>query len=180
MQVNVWRCNTTQFTQSHGFRYGDLIMHTRTRVPSSQQPLHIRIPRTTGLETFSTQQEDGSVVIGNGSYSIPLAVETSHDAVLMQNNLCDLIRDSQIEDSLQRPKCVTSNAAHAHAHDIASEWKGIIVTVGIMRALERGGAIYEHIKREHGMTLKLTKALGRELKSLKNMGNARLAKIEWS
>jgi hypothetical protein len=98
----------------------------------------------------------------------------------MQNNLCDLIRDSQIEDSLQRPKCVTSNAAHAHAHDIASEWKGIIVTVGIMRALERGGAIYEHIKREHGMTLKLTKALGRELKSLKNMGNARLAKIEWS
>ena len=180
MQVNVWRCNTTQFTQSHGFRYGDLIVHTRTRVPSSQQPLHVRIPRTTGLETFSTQQEDGSVVIGNGGYSIPLAVETSHDAVLMQNNLCDLIRDSQIEDSLQRPKCVTSNAAHAHAHDIASEWKGIIVTVGIMRALERGGAIYEHIKREHGMTLKLTKALGRELKSLKNMGNARLAKIEWS
>jgi hypothetical protein len=175
MQVNVWRCNTNQFIQSHGFRHGDLIVHTRTRVPSSQQPLHVRIPRTTGLETFSTQQEDGSVVIGNGGYSIPLAVETSHDAVLMQRNLCDLIRDSQIEDSLQRPKCVTSNAAHD-----ASEWKGIIVTVGIMRALERGGAIYEYVKREHGMTLKITKALGRELKSLKNMGNARLAKIEWS
>ena len=180
MQVNVWRCNTNQFSQSHGFQRGDLIVHTRTRVTSPQQQLHVRIPCTTGLETFSTQQEDGLVVIGNGGYSIPLAVETSHDAVLMQNNLCDLIRDSQIEDSLQRPKCVTSNAAHAHAHDIASEWKGIIVTVGIMRALERGGAIYEHIKREHGMTLKLTKALGRELKSLKNMGNARLAKIEWS
>ena len=175
MQVNVWRCNTNQFIQSHGFRHGDLIVHTRTRVPSSQQPLHVRIPRTTGLETFSTQQEDGSVVIGNGGYSIPLAVETSHDAVLMQRNLCDLIRDSQIEDSLQRPKCVTSNAAHD-----ASEWKGIIVTVGIMRELERGGAIYEYVKREHGMTLKITKALGRELKSLKNMGNARLAKIEWS
>lgn len=175
MQVNVWRCNTNQFIQSHEFHHGDLIVHTRTRVPSSHQPLHVRIPRTTGLETFSTQQEDGSVVIGNGGYSIPLAVETSHDAVLMQRNLCDLIRDSQIEDSLQRPKCVTSNAAHD-----ASEWKGIIVTVRIMRALERGGAIYEYVKREHGMTLKITKALGRELKSLKNMGNARLAKIEWS
>ena len=90
-------------------------------------------------------------------------------------NLCDLIRESQIEDSLQRPKCVTSN----HGGDGVSDWKGIIVTVGIMRALERGGAIYEYIKREHGATLKLTKALGRELKSLKNMGNARLIKIEW-
>jgi hypothetical protein len=130
------------------------------------------------LETFSTQQEDGLVVIGNGGYSIPLAVETSHDAALMQMNLCDLIRESQIEDSLQRPKCVTSN--HGGAHDGGSDWKGIIVTVEIMQALQRGGAIYEYIKREHGATLKITKTLGRELKSLKNMGNARLTKIEWS
>ena len=176
MQVNVWRCNTNQFGESHGFNRGDLIVHTRTRVPSPQQELHMRIPCTTGLETFSTQQEDGATVIGNGGYNISLAVETSHDAALMQMNLCDLIRESQIEDSLQRPKCVTSN----HGGDGVSDWKGIIVTVGIMRALERGGAIYEYIKREHGATLKLTKALGRELKSLKNMGNARLIKIEWS
>ena len=174
MQVNVWRCNTNQFMQSHGFRRGALLMHTRTRVPSPQQQLHVRIPCTSGLETFCTQQEDGMVIIGNGGYSIPLAVETSHDAALMQMNLCDLIRESQIQDSLQRPKCVTSN------HDGVSDWKGIIVTVGIMQALQRGGAIYEYIRREHGMTLKITKALGRELKSLKNMGNARLTKIEWS
>ena len=174
MQVNVWRCNTNQFSQSHGFQRGDLIVHTRTRVPSPQQQLHVRIPCTTGLETFSTQQEDGSVVIGNGGYSIPLAVETSHDAILMQRNLCDFIRESQIQDSLQRPKCVTSN------HDGVSDWKGIIVTVEILQALQRGGAIYEYIKREHGATLKVTKVLGRELKSLKTMGNARLTKIEWS
>ena len=174
MQINVWRCNTNQFSESHGFNRGDLIMHTRTRVPSPQQQLHVRIPCTSGLETFCTQQEDGMVVIGNGGYSIPLAVETSHDAALMQMNLCDLIRVSQIQDSLQRPKCVTSN------HDGVSDWKGIIVTLEIMRALERGGAIYEYIRREHGVTIKLAKALGRELKSLKNMGNARLTKIEWS
>jgi hypothetical protein len=181
LQVNVWRCNTNQFSQSHGFHRGDLIVHTRTRVSSPRQELHVRIPRTTGLETFSTQQEDGSIIIGNGGYSIQLAVETSHDAALMQMNLCDLIRESQIQDSLQRPKCVTSNHVGVHAaRDGVSKWNGIIVTVGIMRALERGGAIYEYIKREHGATLKLTKALGRELKSLKNMGNARLIKIEWS
>jgi hypothetical protein len=181
MQVNVWRCNTNQFSQSHGFHRGDLIVHTRTRVTSPQQQLHVRIPCTSGLETFSTQQEDGLVVIGNGGYSIPLAVETSHDAALMQMNLCDLIRESQIQDSLQRPKCVTSNHGGVHAaHDGVSDWKGIIVTVGIMQALQRGGAIYEYIKREHGATLKITKALGRELKSLKNMGNVRLTKIEWS
>jgi hypothetical protein len=181
MQVNVWRCNTNQFSQSHGFYPGDLIVHTRTRDPSPQQQLHVRIPCTSGLETFCTQQEDGAVVIGNGGYSIPLAVETSHDAALMQMNLCDLIRESQIEDSLQRPKCVTSNHGGVHAaHDGVSDWKGIIVTVEIMQALQRGGAIYEYIRREHGMTLKITKALGRELKSLKNMGNARLTKIEWS
>jgi hypothetical protein len=113
-------------------------------------------------------------VFSNGGYNIQLAVETSYDPVLMQQNLCDLIRESRIEDSLQRPKCITSN------HDGVSEWKGIIVSLEIMRALERGGAIYEHVKRECGTTLKLTKALGRELKSLKNMGNARLVKIEWA
>ena len=181
MQVNVWRCNTNQFSQSHGFHRGDLIVHTRTRVPSPQQQLHVRIPCTSGLETFCTQQEDGLVVIGNGGYSIPLAVETSHDAALMQMNLCDLIRESQIQDSLQRPKCVTSNHGGVHAaHDGVSDWKGIIVTLEIMRSLERGGAIYEYIRREHGATIKIAKALGRELKSLKNMGNARLTKIEWS
>jgi hypothetical protein len=153
-------------------------MHTRTRVPSPQQELHVRIPCTSGLETFSTQQEDGTVVIGNGGYSIPLSVETSHDAALMQMNLCDLIRESQIQDSLQRPKCVTSN--HGGDGDGVSEWKGIIVTLEIMRALERGGAIYEYIRREYGVTIKIAKALGRELKSLKNMGNTRLTKIEWS
>ncbi len=173
MQVNVWQCNTNQFSQTHGFNRGDLIVHTRTRAPNAQQELNVRIPRTSGLETFSTQQEDGSIVFSNGGYNIQLAVETSHDAVLMQKNLCDLIRESRIEDSLQRPKCVSSN------HDGVSEWKGIIVSVEILRALERGGAIYEHVKREHKTTLKLTKALGRELKSLKSMGNARLVKIEW-
>ena len=174
MQVNVWRCNTNQFSQTHGFNCGDLIVHTRTRAPNAQQQLYARIPGTSGMETFSTQQEDGSIVFGNGGYNIQLAVETSHDAVLMQMNLCDLIRESCIEDSLQRPKFVSSN------HDGVSEWKGIIVSVEILRALERGGAIYEHVKREHNTTLKLTKALGRELKSLKSMGNARLVKIEWA
>jgi hypothetical protein len=149
-------------------------MHTRTRVSSPQQQLHVRIPHTTGLETFSTQQEDGSVIIGNGGYSIPLAVETSYNAHLMQTNLSDLVRNSQIEDSLERPKCVTSN------HDGVSDWKGIIVTVGILQTLQRGGAIYDYIKREHGVTLKITKVLGRELKALKNSGNVRLTKIEWS
>lgn len=173
MQVNVWRCNTNKYTLSHGFRNGDLIVHTRTRVPSAQQQLHVRIPCTTGLETFSTQQEDGTVIVGNGGYNIQLAIETSHDAALMQMNLCDLIRESQIKDSLQRPNCVTSN------HDGVSQWKGIIVTVEIMRSLQRGGSIYEYIKREHGVTLKITKALGRELKTMKNMGNVRLTKIEW-
>jgi hypothetical protein len=176
LQINVWRCNTNQYSQSHGFHRGDLIMHTRTRVSSPQQQLHVRIPHTTGLETFSTQQEDGTVVVGNGGYSIPLAVETSYNAILMQTNLCDLIRTSQIEDSLERPKCVTSN--HGVINGV-SEWKGIIVTLEIMQALQRGGAIYEYVKREHGVTLKITKVLGRELKALKNSGNARLTKIEW-
>jgi hypothetical protein len=126
------------------------------------------------LETFHTQQEDGSVVIGNGGYSIPLAVETSYNAETMLRNLRDLIIASQVEDSLQRPKCVTSN------HDGVSAWKGIIVTVEIMQALQRGGAIYNEILREYGVTLKLAKAPGRELKSLKNSGNARLTKIEWA
>ena len=174
VQINVWRCNTNQFSASHGLHRGDLIVYTRTRAPSPQQQMHGRIAHTSGLETFHTQQEDGSVVIGNGGYSIPLAVETSYNAETMQRNLCDLIIASQVEDSLQRPKCVTSN------HDGVSAWKGIIVTVEIMQALQRGGAIYEYIRREHGATLKLTKAPGRELKSLKNSGNARLIKIEWA
>jgi hypothetical protein len=76
---------------------------------------------------------------------------------------------------------VSSNHGGGSGHAIngVSEWKGIIVTLEIMQSLQRGGAIYEYVKREHGATLKITKALGRELKSLKNSGNARLTKIEW-
>ena len=64
VQIIVWRCNTKKFTHSLGFRLGDLVLQTRTRVPSPQQK---RVPDTTGDETFKTRQgQQGDAPVEGG------------------------------------------------------------------------------------------------------------------
>ena len=171
VQINVWVFNGNLFHQSQGFKHGDIVIHAR--VP------HVReededVPVTTRLETFATHQEDGSELRSNGSYSIQMPVETMDDVDAMKSYLTDIVRLSTSPDvEVQRPNCVTSN------HDGVSKWVGITLSHEVLQSLQKGGDVYNHIKREFRVKLKLHKVRGREPIDFVNRGISRITKIEW-
>jgi hypothetical protein len=167
VQINVWNFKI----ESHGFKNGDFVIHARV--------LHVReegedVPVTTRLETFATHQEDGSEVRSNGSYSIQMPVATVYDVDAMKSYLTDIVRLSTSPDvEVQRPNCVTSN------HDGVSKWVGITLSHEVLQSLQKGGDVYNHIKREFRVKLKLHKVRGREPIDFVNRGISRITKIEW-
>lgn len=171
VQINVWSFKTSQFHQSHGFKHGDIVIHARV--------LHLReegedVPVTTRLETFATHEEDGSEVRSNGSYSIQMPVATVYDVDAMKSYLTDVVRLSRSPDvEVQMPNYVTSN------HDGISRWVGITLSHEVLLSLQKGGDVYNHIKREFRVKLKLHKVRGREPIDFVNRGISRITKIEW-
>ena len=171
VQINVWIFNTHQFHQSQGFKFGDIVIHARTL---HRITLEEDVPITTTLETFATHDEDGNETRSNGGYSIRMPVETAYNVDAMKSCLTDFIRLSQSPDfEVERPNCVTSN------HDGISRWVGITVSHEILESLQKGGHIYNDIKREFKVKLKLHKVRGREPLDFVQRGLARVAKIEW-
>jgi hypothetical protein len=172
VQINVWVFNGNLFHQSQGFKHGDIVIHARV--------LHVRelredVPVTTRLETFATHQEDGSELRSNGSYSIQMLVATMDDVDAMKSYLTDVVRLSMSPDvEVQRPNCVTSN------HDGISKWVGITLSHEVLQSLQKGGDVYNHIKREFRVKLKLHKVRGREPIDFVNRGISRITKIEWN
>jgi hypothetical protein len=172
VQINVWVFNGNLFHQSQGFKHGDIVIHARV--------LHVRelredVPVTTRLETFATHQEDGSELRSNGSYSIQMPVATMDDVDAMKSYLTDVVRLSMSPDvEVQRPNCVTSN------HDGISKWVGITLSHEVLQSLQKGGDVYNHIKREFRVKLKLHKVRGREPIDFVNRGISRITKIEWN
>jgi hypothetical protein len=171
VQINVWSFKTSQFHQSHGFKHGDIVIHAR--VP------HVReededVPVTTRLETFATHEEDGSEVRSNGNYSIQMPVATVYDVNAMKSYLTDIVRLSQSPGvEVRMPNYVTSN------HDGVSKWIGITLSSQVLQSLQKGGDVYNHIKREFRVKLKLHKVRGREPIDFVNRGISRITKIEW-
>ena len=171
VQVNLWVFNTSQFHQSHGFKLGDIVIHAR--VPHVRE-LHELVSVTTRLETFATNLEDGSEVRSNGSYSIQMPVATVYDVDAMKSYLTDVVRLSTSPDvEVRMPNYVTSN------HDGVSKWFGITLSSQVLQSLQKGGDVYNHIKREFKLKLKLHKVRGREPIDFVNRGISRIIKIEW-
>lgn len=171
VQLNLWIFNTPEFHQSQGFKFGDIVIHARV--------LHVRelcedVPITTKLETFATHDEDGTETRSNGSYSIRMPVETAYNVDAMKSCLVDFIRLSQSPDfEVERPNYVTSN------HDGISKWVGITISSEVLESLQKDGCIYNDIKREFSVKLKLHKVRGREPLDFVQRGIARITKIEW-
>lgn len=171
VQLNLWIFNTHQFHQSQGFKFGDIVIHAR--VPHVRE-LREDVPITTTLETFATHDEDGTEMRSNGSYSIRMPVETAYNVDAMKTCLADFIRLSQSPDfEVERPNYVTSN------HDGISRWNGITVSSQVFESLQKDGQIYNDIKREFSVKLKLHKVRGKEPLDFIQRGLARVTKIEW-
>ena len=170
IQVNLWIFNTNHF-EGCGFKHGDIVIHART--PHVVE-LHDVVPMTTKLETFATFSEDGLETRSNGGYLIPMPVETAYNLDAMKSYLSDMIRISQSPDiEVVRPNFVTSN------HDGISKWNGITLSSEVLEAIQKGGEIYNHTKREFKIKLKIHKMRGREPIEFVQRCLSRITKIEW-
>jgi len=171
--INLWKITTDKFEEQFGFRKGSVILHGRTRQADNEdEALKRNMPKTTKLEAFTIIEEDGEVVVGNGSYPIPVSVDTWHDASCMRDVILYLINLPR-DRNVQLPNYISSNQS------VNNTWNGIIVNQNVLTALEKNGSIYRHIQQTHGLTLKIKKVKGRVSKEVREAGHIRLSKIEW-
>ena len=172
-QLNIWNYNTNKFAHL-GLPKGTIVLHARTKTASPLELLQAAIPKTTNLEVFTSNHEDGEVVLGNGAYSIHAPVDTWNEAEKMQKYIENMIRISHMEIEGQvMPRCITSNQVEG------SKWQGILVTVEVLKALEKNGDIYKYIKDTYDEKLKVTRISGKTPEKNKALGQCRLAKIGW-
>ena len=139
-QMNIWIFNTDAYA-ALGFPMGTLALQGRTKAASADEIQKRAIPKTTKMEAFTTQHEDGEIVVGNGAYAIHAPIDTWHNPAKMQEYVENMMRLSrvQLDGGLVMPRCITSNQVEG------SNWKGIIVTEGVLQALEKNG--YDNLPR---------------------------------
>ncbi len=172
--LNIWCFNTNEYADI-GFSEGTIVLQGRTKTASADEIIKRAIPKTTKMEAFTSQHEDGQIVVGNGAYSIHAPIDTWHNPAKMQEYVENMVRLSRIElDGGQvMPKCITSNQVEG------SNWQGILVNVDVLKALEKNGVIYNYINLTYGAKLKVKRTSGKTPEYLKEAGQIRLAKIEW-
>ena len=134
------------------------------------------IAHTTGREVFAYRLEDGEEEVSNGGLSLPLSAETADHVSDMQSELVEFIQLWADRTAGGRPcgRCVSS------CWDAQSkEFKGIVLTPTVLKALERNGSIWSHVKAKFQVELVLKKSKGPVPKVVKEKGYLKLASISW-
>ena len=176
-QFKIWIYNTDEF-RSEGFPNGTIVLQAQTKIASESQlknqEAERNIPKTSKLEAFTTKQEDGKEVVGNGAYSIQAPVESSYDTKKMQEFIENMVKLSRMEfTGIVLPRYITSNQAED------SKWKGIIVNAEVLKSLEKNGSIYNYINETYNYKLKIARTPGKVPAHIREAEQIRLAKIEW-
>ena len=164
LQVNVWIVKNVD-----ELRCGDVFIDCY--VPAAV-PV-IDIPMTTKREVFAHKLEDERTAIANGSFQIYLDPETAASVAKMEEDLkyiCGLYLTARLS---------TSNSVCSNQDSETGEKVGIYVTMEVLASLEKHGQVYETIKQELGLTIKICKARGTVPKAIKDRGMIRLASISW-
>lgn len=141
-------------------------------VPAENQVV-VDIPMTTKREVFAHKLEDERTAISNGSFQIYLDPETAASVAKMEEDLkyiCGLYLTARLS---------TSNSVCSNQDSETGERVGIYVTMEVLASLEKHGRVYEAIKQELGLTIKICKARGCVPKAIKDRGMIRLASISW-
>ena len=71
------------------------------------------------------------------------------------------------------PRCIVSNQVNG------SKWQGIVVNDSVFKALEKKGSIYNYLHATYAIKLRIARKSGTTPTALKELGQLRLAKIEW-
>jgi hypothetical protein len=164
LQVNVWIVENVD-----ELRRGDVFIDCY--VPAANPVTEI--PMTTKREVFAHKLEDERTAISNGSFQIYLDPETAASVNKMEEDLkyiCGLYLTARLS---------TSNSVCSNQDSETGERVGIYVTMEVLASLEKRGQVYETIKQELGLTIKICKARGCVPKAIKDRGMIRLASISW-
>jgi hypothetical protein len=172
-QLTIWHYNTNKFA-GIGLPKGTIVLHGRTKHASEEDMKKSKIPKTTKLEAFTSQQEDGEVVYGNGAYAIHAPIDTWRSVATMQTYVENMVKVSLMEMEGQvLPRCIVSNQVKG------SKWQGIVVNDSVFKALEKKGSIYNYLHATYAIKLRIARKSGTTPTALKELGQLRLAKIEW-
>jgi hypothetical protein len=134
------------------------------------------VPATTKKEVFAHRLEDGTEVVANGGFVIPLPNKTAYDIDEMQEEICEFIEMCIIRTRNQKP-CIKKVASCWDEN--SKEFKGVLVTPAVLRALEKDGSIWRHVHTEFQVTLTIEKSKGPTPKAIKEKGYIKLASISW-
>ena len=132
------------------------------------------LPETTRKEVFCCTTETGREVVGNGGFNMQMKEETCNNPIVMLESLKECIELSLMENTaMDRPRCITSNKK------VVAGWTGIMVTEEILISLSKKGEIFNTIKAQYGVSLKLTKTRGPASKNPVFIRFKRLSEIAW-
>ena len=134
------------------------------------------VPATTKREVFAHRMENGTEVIANGGFVIPLSHETADNVDEMLSEIEEFIETCIVRTAKNKPcqRCVSSCW-----DDQSKEFKGILVTPALLSALEKGGSIWRHMQTRFNVTLDIKKSKGPTPKLVKEKGYIKLASISW-
>jgi hypothetical protein len=134
------------------------------------------LPSTTCAEIFRYRNflETGEVEFTNGGFCLSLRPETATDENVMLETIREcVLRSKETETYLVVPSRI--NSIRQPGFD---KFTGIFASVQVYSSLMFGGNIYNAIKDEFGVVLKLTKNKGRPTKMPTDCA-VRLAEISW-
>ena len=138
-------------------------------------PLKKMIPKTNGREIFGYTTETGTFNKSNGTCGVSLRPETATDISEMSDSIRECIRMS-----------LEPSSALIHSRNISSNfsveeggWNGIYISENVYKALIPGGTIYNDIKREFSIKIKIAKVRGRQTKKYPIGCSVRIAQISW-
>jgi hypothetical protein len=134
------------------------------------------VPTTTKREVFAHRLEDGSEVVANGGFVIPLSHETADNVAVMLSELDEFIETCILRTANQKP---CQRSVSSCWDDLSKEFKGILVTPTVLRALEKDGSIWRQMQIRFNVTLSTQKSKGPTPKVVKEKGYIKLASISW-
>lgn len=138
-------------------------------------PLKKMIPKTNGREIFGYTTETGTFNKSNGTCGVSLRPETATDISEMSDSIRECIRMSlEPSSALIHSMSISSNFSVEEGG-----WNGIYISENVYKALIPGGTIYNDIKREFSIKIKIAKVRGRQTKKYPIGCSVRIAQISW-
>ena len=138
-------------------------------------PLKKMIPKTNGREIFGYTTETGTFNKSNGTCGVSLRPETATDISEMSDSIRECIRMSlEPSSALIHSRSISSNFSVEEGG-----WNGIYISENVYKALIPDGTIYNDIKREFSIKIKIAKVRGRQTKKYPIGCSVRIAQISW-